>query len=144
MTASESALSVISNPSDQQECAMLVRRLSTVAAATVAVIALTASSASAHFCYFSDPNPNGDAGRAGSDGFRTFESIATEFTGLCPAGIEVLADAAGISTDTLINAHGVMAGPTDGNDAISHLDFAALDAALGTPEAPGPAVLACL
>jgi hypothetical protein len=122
---------------------MLIRRLSTVAAATVAVVALTASSASAHFCYFSDPNPNGNAGRAGSNGFFTFEFIATQFTGLCPAGIQVLADAAGVETDTLINAHGVMAGPTGGNKAISHLDFAAIEGALGTPEAPGPAVLAC-
>ena len=123
---------------------MLIRRLTTVAAATVAAIALTTSAASAHFCYFSDPNPNGNAGRAGSNGFVTFEALATEITGLCPEGIEVLADAAGIETDTLINAHGVMAGPTNGNKAISHLDFAAIDAAIGTPEAPGPAVLACL
>lgn len=122
---------------------MLVRRLSIVAGAAATTIALTAGSASAHFCFFDDPNPNGDAGRAGSNGFVTFESLATEFTGLCPAGIQVLADAAGVELNTLINAHGVMAGPTDGNKAISHLDFAALDAALGTPEEPGPAVLAC-
>ena len=122
---------------------MLLRRLSTVAVAAATVLLLTAGSASAHFCYFSDPNPNGDAGRAGSKGFFTFESIATEFTGLCPAGIQVLADAAGVELGTLINAHGVMAGPTDGNKAISHLDFAAIDAALGTPQVPGPAVLAC-
>ena len=123
---------------------MLVRRLSTVAAATVAVIALTASSAGAHFCFFSDPNPNADAGRAGSSGFVAFGTLAAEFTGLCPAGVQVLADAAGVELGTLINAHGVMAGPTDGNKAISHLDFAAIEAALGTPEAPGPAVLACV
>jgi len=35
-----------------------------------------------------------------------------EFTGLCGAGIEVLADAGGVTTDTLINGHGVMAGGT--------------------------------
>ena len=122
---------------------MLVRRLSVVAAATVTAIALSAGSASAHFCFFNDPNPHADAGRAGSNGFRTFESIAFEFTGLCPAGIAILADAAGVETDTLINAHGVMAGPTGGNKPISHLDFAGLEAALGTPEDPGPAVLAC-
>ena len=108
---------------------MLVRRLSTVAAATVAVVALTASAASAHFCYFSNPNPNGNAGRAGSNGFVSFGVIAAAETGLCPAGVQVLADAAGVETDTLINAHGVMAGPTDGNKAISHLDFDAIDAA---------------
>jgi hypothetical protein len=123
---------------------MLVRRLSTVAAATVAVVALTASAASAHFCYFNNPNPNAQAGRAGSNGFVSFGVVAAQETGLCAAGIEVLADAAGVTTDTLINAHGVMAGPTDGNKAISHLDFGAIEAALGTPEAPGPAVLACL
>ena len=108
---------------------MFVRRLSTVAAATVAAIALTASSASAHFCFFSDPNPNGNAGRAGSNGFVPFGTLAAQITGLCPAGVQVLADAAGVELGTLINAHGVMAGPTDGNKAISHLDFAALDAA---------------
>ena len=108
---------------------MLVRRLSTVAAATVAAIALTASSASAHFCYFNDPNPNGNAGRAGSNGFVPFGVLAAEITGLCPAGVQVLADAAGVTTSTLINAHGVMAGPTDGNKAIAHLDFAAIEAA---------------
>jgi hypothetical protein len=109
---------------------MLVRRLSTVAAATVAVIALTASSASAHFCFFTDPNPNADAGRAGSNGFVAFGTLAAQITGLCPAGVQVLADAAGVELDTMINAHGVMAGgTTGGNNAISHLDFAALDAA---------------
>lgn len=122
---------------------MLMRRLSIAAGAAVTVIALTAGSASAHFCFFNDPNPNADAGRAGSNAFRTFESIAVQFTGLCPAGIDILADAAGVELDTLINVRGVMAGPTGGNKAISHLDFAGLDAALGTPEAPGPAVLAC-
>jgi len=123
---------------------MLIRRLSTVAAATVAIVALSASAASAHFCYFSNPNPNAQAGRAGSNGFFTFEFIAAAETGLCEAGIAVLAEAAGVETDTLINAHGVMAGPTGGNKAISHLDFGAIEAALGTPEDPGPAVLACL
>jgi hypothetical protein len=110
---------------------MLVRRLSTVAAATVAAIALSTSAASAHFCYFSDPNPNGNAGRAGSNGFVPFGVLAAQITGLCPAGIEVLADAAGVETDTMINAHGAMAEPTGGNKAISHLDFAAIEAAFG-------------
>jgi hypothetical protein len=75
------------------------------------------------------PNPNGDAGRAGSKGFVSFGVIAAS-EGFCPAGAEVLADAVGVTTSTLINAHGVMAGPTDGNRAISHLDFAALEAAI--------------
>jgi hypothetical protein len=122
---------------------MLIRRLTTVAAATVAAFALSTSAASAHFCYFSDPNANGNAGRAGSQGFVPFGVLAAQITGLCPAGVQILADTAGVTTSTLINAHGLMAGGTGGNKAISHLDLAALDAALGTPEAPGPAVLAC-
>ena len=109
---------------------MLVRRLSTVAAGAAAAVLLTTTTASAHFCYFSDPNPNGDAGRAGSQGFVPFGVLAAQITGLCPAGVEILATAAGVTTGTLINAHGVMAGPTDGNKAISHLDFEAIDAAM--------------
>ena len=62
-------------------------------------------------------------------GLALFGTLAAEITGLCPAGVQVLADAAGVELGTLINAHGLMAGPTDGNKAISHLDFAALDAA---------------
>jgi len=108
---------------------MLIRRLTTVAAATVAFVVLTTSAASAHFCYFSDPNANGNAGRAGSNGFVSFGVIAAS-EGFCPAGAEILADAVGVTTSTLINAHGVMAGPTGGNKAISHLDFAALEAAI--------------
>lgn len=122
---------------------MLFRRLSTVIAATTAVFMIGSAPAQAHFCFFNDPNENGNAGRAGSHAFVEFGALAFQFTGLCPAGIAILADAAGVEVDTLINGHGVMAGPTDGNKAIGHLDFAALDAALGTPEAPGPAVLAC-
>ena len=108
---------------------MLVRRLSTIAAVAATIVVLTATAASAHFCYFSNPNPNGDAGRAGSNGFVSFGAIAAS-EGFCPAGAEILADAVGVTTSTLINAHGVMAGPTDGNKAISHLDFAALEAAI--------------
>ena len=44
---------------------MLVRRLSTIAAGTAATVVLTATAASAHFCYFSNPNPNGAEGRRG-------------------------------------------------------------------------------
>ena len=112
---------------------MLVRRLTTVTAGGAAADLLSATAASAHFCYFSDPNPNGNAGRAGSQGFVPFGVLAAQITGLCPAGVQILADAAGVTTDTLINAHGLMAGPTDGNKAISHLDFEAIDAA--TPAA---------
>jgi hypothetical protein len=108
---------------------MFVRRLSTIAVGAGAIVLLSATSASAHFCYFSNPNPNGDAGRAGSNGFVAFGVVAAS-EGFCPAGAEVLADAVGVTTSTLINAHGVMAGPTDGNTAISHLDFAALEEAI--------------
>jgi hypothetical protein len=108
---------------------MLIRRLSTIAAVAAATVVLTATGASAHFCYFNNPNPNGDAGRAGSNGFVSFGAIAAS-EGFCPAGAEILADAVGVTTSTLINAHGLMAGPTDGNKAISHLDFAALEAAI--------------
>ena len=59
-----------------------------------------------------------------------FGVLAAQITGWCPAGVQILADAAGVTTDTLINPHGLMAGPTDGNKAISHLDFAAIDAAM--------------
>ena len=64
-----------------------------------------------------------------SRGFVSFGTIAAA-EGFCPAGAQVLADAVGVSTSTLINAHGTMAGPTDGNKAISHLDFEALEAAI--------------
>ena len=109
---------------------MFVRRLSTVAVGTVAAVALAVGPASAHFCFFADPNPNAQAGRAGSHGFFTFETITTQFFGLCPEGGQLLADVGGVEMDTLINAHGLMAGPTGGNKAIRHLDIAALDAAL--------------
>jgi len=108
---------------------MFVRRLSTVAVGTVAAVALGVGPASAHFCFFNDPNPNAQAGRAGSNGFFTFETITTQFLGLCEEGSQILAAAGGVELDTLINAHGVMAGPTSGNKAIGHLDFAGIEAA---------------
>ena len=109
---------------------MFIRRMSTVAVVAAAVIAFSAAASNAHFCYFTDPNPNGDAGRAGSNGFVSFGVIAAS-EGFCPAGVLVLADAVGVTPSTLINAHGLMAGPTGGNKAIAHLDFAALEAAFG-------------
>jgi hypothetical protein len=108
---------------------MFVRRMLTVTAGTAAAVVLTATTASAHFCYFNDPNPNANAGRANSNGFMSFGAIAA-MEGFCPAGAEVLADAVGVSTSTMINAHGLMSGPTGGNKAISHLDFDALFAAI--------------
>jgi hypothetical protein len=102
------------------------------ASAVTTVLALTAGTASAHFCYFTEANVNAELGRSGSKGFASFGDLATEFTGLCPAGVEVLAEAGGVTTSTLINAHGVMAGGTLGKRSvkpISHLDFDAIDAA---------------
>lgn len=104
---------------------MLVRRLSTVVAGAAAAVLLSTSAASAHFCYFNNPNPNAQDGRAKSQGFVSFETIAAS-EGICEAGAEYLANLLGISTGTLINAHGVMAGPTGGNKAISHLNFGVL------------------
>jgi hypothetical protein len=101
--------------------------------ATAAVFALTAGTASAHFCYFTEANVNAELGRAGSNGFLTFHDLAFQFTGLCDAGIDVLADAGGISATTTIHARTVMAGGTlrTGKNIkpISHLDFDAIDAA---------------
>ena len=112
----------------------MIRRGLVTAAGVTTVLALTAGTASAHFCYFTEANVNAELGRAGSKGFISFGDLATEFTGLCPAGVDVLADAAGVSTSTMINADGVMAGGTEGKRTIkpiSHLDFGAIDAAFG-------------
>lgn len=111
----------------------VIHRLLAALGGSVIVFALTAGSASAHFCYFTEANVNAELGRAGSNGFATFGELVFEFTGLCDAGIAVLADAGGISTTTTINAHTVMAGGTlrSGKSIkpISHLDFDAIDAA---------------
>lgn len=115
-----------------------VRRVLTVGAATVAAVLLGAGPASAHFCYFTEANVKAELGRAGSSGFATFGDLAFEFTGFCPDGIQILADAAGVTTGTTINAHTVMAGgtlkkgPGASPKPISHLDFAAIEAAIPT------------
>lgn len=108
---------------------MFVRRLSIIAGAAATVVGLSTGSAFAHECYFTNPNPHADAGRAGTPAFMSFHDLAYTYMGLCDAGIDQLADAAGVSPGTLINTKGMMAGPTDGNKAIQHLDFAAIDAA---------------
>jgi len=100
---------------------------------------IAAAPASAHFCFKNEVNARAAQGMAGSQGWTSFGELAGEITGLCPVGIEILADAAGVTTATPIKAHGVMAGGTlrkedgCGNPAISHLDFDAIDAAF--PEA---------
>jgi hypothetical protein len=106
-------------------------RLATVTATAAVAVALAAGSASAHFCYVNNMTPQAMAGAGNSNGFVSFGDLATEFTGLCPAGVQVLADAAGVSVATPINMHAVMAGGAvaRGRSAggISHLDFDAID-----------------
>jgi hypothetical protein len=112
------------------------RRLALSAVAAVAGITLAAAPASAHFCYKKNVNERAAAGMGGSANWVSFEDMATEFLGpLCDEGIEMLADAGGVTPDTLIDSHGTMAGGTlkkaePGNRAIGYLDFEALDAAV--------------
>ncbi|MER6975317.1 hypothetical protein ABT304_29940 [Nocardioides sp. NPDC000445] len=109
---------------------MLVRRITTVAVATIAALAMSTGAANAHFCFNERAVQQGAQGMADSEGFVTFHDLAAEFTGLCDAGIEVLADAAGIETWTAINVRTVMAQGADGkSQGIGHLDFDAIDAA---------------
>jgi len=112
---------------------MFVRRLSTISVGTVTAVALGLGPASAHFCYLNNMTPQAMAGASNSNGFVSFHDLAFQFTGLCAAAIRVLAGAAGISVETPINLHAVMAGGAEsrGKDArgISHLDFEAIDAA---------------
>jgi hypothetical protein len=111
---------------------MLVRRLSIVSGLAAATVALSAGGAFAHECYFTNPNPNAQAGRAGTPAFMSFHDMAVAYVGLCDAGVDVVADFLGISPDTLVNQKGMMAGPTDGNKAIQHIDFESLtDAVMG-------------
>lgn len=116
---------------------MSLRRPTMLAVATLTALTMSAGPASAHFCFKTELNERAAAGMAGSAGWVSFGDLAREFTGLCPAGIQVLADAAGVKTSTLINAHGLMAAGLvkqgRHNKAIGHLDFAAIDAAF--PEA---------
>ena len=108
---------------------MRYSRIAVGGIATVAALLVTAVPADAHFCYKNKLTPQAAAGMAKSQGFVTFGEVAFEFTGLCPDGIQVLADAAGVTTGTPIHARAVMAGGSGGNPAISHLDFDAIDAA---------------
>jgi hypothetical protein len=115
------------------------RLLFTTGIATVAAVVFAAGPAQAHFCFKTNLNERAAQGMAGSANWVSFGDLAFEFTGLCPAGIEILADAGGVTVDTLINSHGTMAGGTlrkgeaAGTPSISHLDFEAIDAAF--PEA---------
>ena len=117
------------------------RLLYTTGIATVAAVALAAGPAQAHFCFKTNLNERAAQGMAGSANWVSFGDLAFEFTGLCPEGIEILADAGGATVDTLINSHGTMAGGTlrkgeaSGTPSISHLDFEAIDAAFPEAEA---------
>ncbi|NEE04410.1 hypothetical protein [Phytoactinopolyspora halotolerans] len=112
-----------------------LRRALLTSVATVGIVGLAASQASAHFCFRENLNERAQESSASSPAWATFEELAFQFTGLCPAGIEVLADAAGVTTSTLIHTKAVLAGgtlkkgPDGGTPAISHLDIAAIEAA---------------
>jgi hypothetical protein len=108
---------------------MFVRRLAIVAGTAAAAVALSTGSAFAHECYFTNPNPHADAGRSQTPAFMSFYDMAFAETegALCDDGIAVVADALGITPDTLINVRGMMAGPTEGNKAIQHLNFGLID-----------------
>ena len=112
---------------------MKVHRLAIVAVATLGSIGLGVGPAAAHFCYHNNLTAQATAGMLQSNAYVSFGDLATEFTGLCPAGVQVLADAAGVTVDTPIHARTVMAGGLakqgGSNPAIGHLDFEAIDAA---------------
>lgn len=109
---------------------MMFRRVMTTSAAVVAAIALAAGPASAHFCYKKDVNTKAWVGMYGSNGWLRIGDLAAAEFGLCDAGIEAFAAGIGATPDTLINAHGLMAGPTGGNRAIGQLDFSNFEGAL--------------
>ena len=102
----------------------------------MAAVALAAGPASAHFCFKTNLNERAAEGMASSANWVSFHDLAFEFTGLCDAGIDVLAAAGGVTPATLINSHGTMAGgtlrkgPAAGTKSISYLDFDGLDAAV--------------
>ncbi len=109
---------------------MLLRRVLTTSAAVVASLALAAGPASAHFCYKKDVNTKAWVGMYGSHGWLRVGDLAAAEFGLCDAGIDAFAAALGGTADTLINAHGLMAGPTGGNKAIGQLNVANFEAAI--------------
>lgn len=109
---------------------MIVRRASVVAVSTVAAIVMSSGAANAHFCFNKHAVQQGAQGMANSQGFASFHDLAFEFTGLCDAGIEILADAAGVEPWTAINVRTVMAQGSNGkSQGIGYLDFEAIDAA---------------
>jgi hypothetical protein len=113
------------------------RRLLLGGVTLVSAVALAAAPASAHFCFNSKMADRAAQAAAGSNNWLSFHDLAYEFTGLCDAGIAVLAEAGGVTPDTLIHTHSVMAqgtlreGGKGGTPAISHMDFDAIDASFG-------------
>jgi hypothetical protein len=130
----------------------LLRRATIIGVATAASLALAASPASAHFCFKTNLNETAAAGVAGSENWVSFGDLAAQFLpDLCEEGIQILATAGGVTTDTPINTHGTMAGGTlrkgadAGTPSISYLNFEAIDAAIpaafaacGLPVPEGP------
>jgi hypothetical protein len=114
----------------------LLRRALITGAGAVAIVGLAAAPANAHFCFKTNLNAIAAQGMAGSSNWASFGDLAAQFLpDLCPAGIAHLASAAGVTTSTLINTHGTMAGGTlkkdqPGTNSISYLNFEALDAAV--------------
>lgn len=110
------------------------RRAITATVGGVAMVGLAAGPAAAHFCYKDWQTDQSAAGVGKSSGWMTFEDMAATYLGLCPEGIVILADAGGVTTDTLVNARGTLAGGTlkkgadAGTSTISYLDFAAMEA----------------
>ena len=115
-----------------------IRRFAVTAAATGGLLVAAAAPALAHECYNTQRSATGNAAAAGSNGWATFASEVAEFIppASCPAGVQLLAAAAGITPDTLILQHATMASGTansphgPGTPAISYLNFGALDAAV--------------
>jgi hypothetical protein len=102
-----------------------------VIAGALAAVALAAGPASAHHCYNAHAVEQGLQGMGSSQAFATFYEEALEFTGLCDAGIQVLADAAGVELWTPINEKATMASGSDGmSQGISYLDIDAIEAAV--------------
>jgi hypothetical protein len=113
------------------------RRMAVGGILAAGLVAAAAGPAFAHECYNTKRSDTSTAAAAGSNGWSTFSDEVAEFIGpLCPAGVEVLADAAGVTPDTLIHQHSLMAGGTvantdhPGTPAISYLNLAALEAAV--------------
>lgn len=115
------------------------RRAATVGVASVAILGLATGPAAAHFCFKTELQEQAAKGMAGSASWTSFEDLARAFLGedLCQAAVDHLAAAGGIESDTLINSHGTLAGGTlkkgadSGTRTISHVDFEAVEAAIG-------------